>query len=645
MSIIILRLFTLQVVNAAFYTALASGQHSFYQELVADRGSIYVQDLKSDQQFVAATNEPRAFIFADPRKIEDPVMTATKLAEALGYRVVEIPKEEEAGDEVDEISSDTISGSLSSRDNSEVMSIDDAVEEARAGALNEAGELIESEDELVVEVEETTDADDQPIDQTEEDEEDNGERFLALVERLSKKDDPYEPVARNIDEDTLDVIMNHELPGIDYVLEDVRSYPEENLGGHIFGFVGVDTEGHEVGQYGLEGYFNDYLAGQNGYLNTETDMAGRWIGVGARHFEPAVDGGSIDLTIDRTIQYIACKKLSEGVERYQADGGSLVIIEPKTGKILAMCNAPDFDPNVYNEVEDVAVYNNDSIFTAYEPGSVFKPLVMAGALDTGAVTPTTSFLDTGEVEVDDYTIQNSDLEAHGWVTMTEVLEESLNTGMIYVMRQMGPSVLKSYVEDFGFGVLSGIKLDTESSGTISSLSETAEVYFATASYGQGITVTLLQLAAAYGALANGGSLMRPYIVDALHQVDDTVEQFEPEVIRQVVSKKTATTIGAMMVSVVENGHSTLAGVPGYYVAGKTGTAQVAKSGGGGYQSNVTMATFAGYGPVDDPAFVMAIMLDHPQTSPWAADTSAAIFGEVADFLFQYLEIAPRREIE
>ncbi|MCH8049777.1 hypothetical protein IH979_03675, partial [Patescibacteria group bacterium] len=384
-AVILFRLFSLQVINAGFYEALASGQHSFYQELVADRGDLYVREWKSDAQYMAATNEPRAFIFADPRKIEDPETTARALAEVLGYEIVEIVEEPEAEVAGEELEFE------------DIETIDDAVAEALKGAVDANGELVEQEEQIASSGEAGPGFAGEGLEElAADDEEEAGKDYLQLIERLSKEDDPYEPVARNIDEDTLEKILALELPGIDYILENVRSYPEKNLGGHLIGFVGMDADGKRSGRYGLEGYFDQFLAGKNGFLDTETDLAGRWIGVGTRHFEPAVDGGDVVLTIDRTVQYVACKMLREGVERHQADGGSLVILEPSSGKVLAMCNAPDFDPNAYNEVNDISIYNNQAIFTAYEPGSVFKPIVMAGALiakkvsESGTILPVDS---------------------------------------------------------------------------------------------------------------------------------------------------------------------------------------------------------------------------------------------------------------
>jgi len=465
--------------------------------------------------------------------------------------------------------------------------------------------------------------------------------YEALLSRLSKSDDPYEPIAHDIDENTLDIILALDIEGIHYILEESRAYPETNLGGHIFGFVSESADDGQIGQYGAEGYYDEFLSGSNGFLDAVTDVAGSWIGVGKRDFEAARDGGDILLTIDRSIQYHACKTLVAGVEKYNADSGSVIVMEPRTGKIIAMCNAPDFDPNNYSQVEDISVYNNLAIYDPYEPGSVIKPLVMAAALDVGAVTPATTYDDTGEVVVEGYLkpIKNSDLKSHGIQTMTEVLEKSLNTGMIFVMRQMGGTLMARYYEDYGFGILTGIDLDTEINGNMEALTYDHEAFYAPASYGQGFTITLMQLATAYGALANDGMLMQPYIVEERRYPDGTVETARVNQIRQVIDPATATTIGAMMVSVVENGHGSKAGVDGYYIAGKTGTAQVADSGGYG---SLTNATFAGYGPIEDPRFVMVVRLEHPRTSEWAESTSAPIFGDIAEYILEYFEVAPNR---
>ncbi len=581
-TVITYRLFIIQIVNAGYYSDLASGQHSFYKELFAQRGDIYVLDWKDGVEYLAATNEPKAFIYADPRRIKDPEEVAKAIAGIFDW----------------EVKSDNI--------------LDD--------------------------IDEESDIPDDDVD-------DKFSEYTILLNRLKKENDPYEPVARGVDEDIAKKIMDFGFDGIYFVLENHRGYPEQNLGGHIFGFLGSDQDGQKIGRYGVEGYLQEFLAGTNGYLNSENDIAGRWTGVGSREFVPAQNGGDIVLTIDRTVQYIVCKKLAEGVEKWDADSGTVVILQPDTGRVIAMCNVPDFDPNNYSEVDSLSVFNNTAIMGAYEPGSVFKPITMAGAIDIGAVDPTSTYEDTGEVKIDEYTIRNSDLKSYGVQTMTEVLEKSLNTGMIHVMREMTGLKLAEYIENFGFGKITGIELDTEVQGTIESLDNDSEIYYATASYGQGITVTPLQLAVAYSALANGGILMQPYIVEEKRFDDGVSEKTYPVEISQVISKKTSTKIGAMMVSVIENGYGSKAGVPGYYIAGKTGTAQVAKTEGGGYQKGYTMATFAGFGPVDDPEFAMVVLLDHPKAVEWASDTAAPVFGDIAEFLLQYFEVAPTRIVE
>jgi len=579
-AVVIARLLYLQIFQHDFYAALASDQYDFYEELVAKRGSIFVSDWKDGQIYAAATNEQKGFLYADPRRIEDPEKIAQALAKALGM---------------------TIEHSFIEND-----SINLSVENL---ATNES--------------------------ETETD-------YELMLARLSKVDDPYEPIARGVDLETVKKIMDLGEPGISYVLEDARAYPEKNIGGHVFGFVQTSDIGGLIGRYGIEGYYNDFLAGKNGFLNSETDVGGSWISVGKRDLVPARDGGNLVLTIDRAIQYNACKILQQGVQKYEAASGSLIVLEPKTGKIMAMCNAPDFDPSIYSDVDDIVIYNNQAIFSAYEPGSVIKPLVMAGALDMGVLAPDSTYEDTGEVQVDGYLkpIKNSDLKAHGLQTMTEVLEKSLNTGMVFVMRAMGGAEMKKYFENFGFGSYTGIDLDTEVSGTLAALANDHEAFYAPASYGQGFTVSLLQIASAYGSLANNGWLMQPYIVEKKLYPDGTEEQIMPKKVRQVIQSNTAATIGAMLVSVVENGHSTKAKIDGFYIGGKTGTAQVADAGGG--YGTLTNATFAGYGPLEDPRFVVVVRLEHPQAVDWAEDSAVPIFHDIAEYILNYLEVAPNR---
>lgn len=463
-----------------------------------------------------------------------------------------------------------------------------------------------------------------------------------LIYNLSKTDDLYEKIAEKVTDTQKKEIDNLNLPGIYFTTERIRYYPEKNVGAHMLGFVGYDGD-ELVGRYGLEGAMQEELAGTKGYVKADRDTAGRWIVVGSREFEQARDGTNLVLTIDYTIQYTACTKLNEAVQRHGADSGSVVIMNPKTGAILAMCGSPDFDPNRYNEVDDIGVYLNESVQGAYEPGSIFKAITMAMALNEGAVTPQTTYVDDGQVQVGSYTIENSDHEAHGTQTMTQVLEKSLNTGAIFAMRTVGPDTFRDYVHLFGFGEKTGIEIQGESEGNVSNLELPGEIYAVTSAFGQGLTVTPLQIVTAFAAIANGGTLMEPYLIERTLNPDSSVkEETIPQEVRRVITQQTATTLGAMLVNVVENGHGTKAAVPGYYIAGKTGTAQVKSDEGTGYDARKTIGSFAGFGPVSDPAFVMIVRIDNPKDVQFAESTAAPLFGDIAKFLLHYLQIPPDR---
>ncbi len=552
-AVIVLRLFSLQVLQYGFYRALAEGQHSLYEQLFPTRGKIYMTERGSDALFPLATNEPLTLVYANPSHV--------------------------AGDP------ETISRELSP-----ILDVD-------------AG---------------------------------------MIYERITKVNDLYEPLKHGVRKSTVDAVRALNIAGIEFSNEQVRMYPEGRYGSHLSGFLGYDGDGRK-GQYGIEGAYDDELKGAQGHLKAEKDAAGRWIAVGGLSLVPAVNGDDVVLTIDRAIEHEACKRLDEAIQKHGADGGSVIVMDPKTGAVLAMCGDPDFDPNEYGTVEDPKTYSNPAIYHQYEPGSVMKAMTMASAIDQGAVSPATTYTDTGEVTIGKYTIKNSDGKAHGVQTMTQVLEESLNTGAIFAMRQIGPKAFSAYLEKFGFGEKTGIGLPGESPGDLSTLRPGKEIFAATASYGQGITVTPMQLAAAFGVLANRGVLIQPYVVKEIRHADGTVTKTQPVEVRRVVSAETATTVGAMLVNVVKNGHGKRAGVPGYYIAGKTGTAQVPRTDGPGYQDGVTIGTFAGFGPVEDPAFVMVVRIDRPRDVQFAESSAAPLFGDLASFILHYLDVPPTAE--
>ncbi len=460
----------------------------------------------------------------------------------------------------------------------------------------------------------------------------------ALFARLSKKDDPYEILKKKISDETLEAIKALDITGLGFSSSSYRFYPEKGVGGHIFGYVGYHGD-VQRGLYGLEGYFQDILKGKEGSLHLETDARGALIPIGERRIVEATDGNDLVLTIDRTIQLVTCDRLKAWVAQHGADGGSVIIMDPKTGALLAMCATPDYDPEEYSK-SPVEAYANPAIFHPYEPGSIFKPITMAMGLDLGVVSPTTIYEDKGKLVINGFTIENSDRKVHGKQTMIKVLNESLNTGAIFVAKKVGLEKFRNYVKAFGFGTLTGIELDTEAAGTIKSLDETREIYLATASFGQGITATPLQMVSAFATLANGGTLMQPYIVDEIIKPDGTIKKTEPKVVRQVISERASTLLGGMLVNVVRKGHGKRAGVDGYFVGGKTGTAQVPRKDGRGYETHATIGSFAGFAPVDDPRFVMLVKIDRPRDVQWAESSAAPLFGDLARFLVQYLEIPP-----
>jgi cell division protein FtsI/penicillin-binding protein 2 len=547
-GLLVIRFFSVQVVQHGFYTALAQGQHSIFQKLFPERGEILARE-PDGSLFPLATNRDLNLLYAVPTQVEKPEEAAKALAPLLGK-----PEDE-------------------------------------------------------------------------------------LLPRLSKADDIYEPLAHELNDDQRAKIEALNLKGIAFAPERTRYYPDGPTAGHLLGFWGFSGDERQ-GQYGLEGYFENELKGSPGHLAAERDAGGRLIPIGDQSFVPAQNGDDIILTIDRTVQFKACSALSAAVERHGASGGSLIILDPKTGKILALCGAPTFDPNNYREVEDISAYLNPAVNTTYEPGSVMKAITMAAAIDQGKVTPDSTYVDEGKKVIGKYTIKNSDGKAHGVQTMTQVLEESLNTGAIYAMEQVGPETFRRYIQNFGFGAKTGLTLAGEGSGNISSLSQKGEIYPATGSFGQGITTTPIQLAQAFGAIANHGMMMKPYLVDEIVKAGNVRVKTEPVSVRQVISSKTATTISAMLANVVKNGHGTRAAVPGYFIAGKTGTAQIPLKDRAGYDPDNTIGTFAGFGPVEDPRFVMIVKIDEPKDVQFAESTAAPLFGEVATFLLHYLDIPP-----
>lgn len=468
--------------------------------------------------------------------------------------------------------------------------------------------------------------------------------FDDLFGVFSSPTGTYRVVARDVPMEQAEALRDKRLPGVGIFKAPSRFYPEQGLGGQIFGFVSENDQGQRVGHYGIEGAMNAELAGTYGSIQVETDAAGRRLSIGTTELRQAQDGSDVVLTLDRTIQYEACRKISQAVKDFEADGGTIIVMDPETGAIWAMCSAPDFDPAHYGDIESVGVLNNPAVFVHFEPGSIFKPITLSAALDAELINPHTTYEDKGEEKIDDFTIRNSDKQAHGVQTMTDVLQKSLNTGAIFVQRLLGKERFREYVKKFGIGTKTGIEIGPESTGDIRPLDNPGQIYAATASYGQGITTTPLQMTSAFQALANGGTFMRPHLVQEIIAPDGTKIVTAPSEIRRVVSTRAARLVSGMMVNVVEYGHGRRASVPGYYVAGKTGTAQIPNPDGPGYLADATIGSFVGYAPSDHPAFVMMVKIDRPRTVQFAEASAAPVWGDMAAFLLKYLQIQPERPI-
>jgi len=472
-----------------------------------------------------------------------------------------------------------------------------------------------------------------------------------LVEILGMKKEEIEP---KFDDKQVYVIVKHKLTGAEsdrvtaanlkgvYLQsENWRYYPENTLASAILGFVSNEGDGN----YGIEQYFNDILKGQDGYLNEETDAHGIKIAFGTNGSTPAVNGDDVYLTIDRYIQGKAEKTLEETLKKYSADSGQIIVMDKTTGKILALANAPVFDPNKYTDVKDYSIFKNKAVTDLYEPGSVFKAVTLAAGEDAGKITPDTTYTDTGSVVLNGNSIKNSDLKAHGLQNMSYVLAQSLNTGTTFVEQLLGKNLFYDYIKKFCFGEKTGIEFDGEATGKVYEPDELNDHGYATMSFGQSISMTALQVVRAYAAIANHGVMMKPYIIDKTVDAKGKVKQTTPTETRRVISEKAAADMDTMLINVVEHGHGGQAKVAGYKIAGKTGTAQVVKADGTGYEDGQNIGTFVGYPVADDANFVVLAKIDNPKGVQWAESTAAPAVGTMLDYLLKYYQIPTTEKVQ
>jgi cell division protein FtsI/penicillin-binding protein 2 len=422
------------------------------------------------------------------------------------------------------------------------------------------------------------------------------------------------------------------LGGVDLTPIPHRLYPGGTLASQLLGFVAYNYDGQQVGYYGVEGFYNDVLAGRpvRGIENmVPFDVEP----------DPSPDQGTdLYLTIDRDIQFLVEVTLAGAMQQYSAEAGTIIVMNPRSGELLGMASWPTFDPNRYVE-SPPADPANPAVSGQYEPGSTFKILTMAAALDTGLVTPQTPFMDSGAVEVGGIIIHNWNGGGWGPVDMQRCMQYSLNVCLASIATWLGPDTFYNYLQAFGIGQLTNVDLAAESAGRLKQpgASDWFDSDLGTNSFGQGVAVSPLQLIAAVSAVANGGTMMQPHILGRV-QDGDTQHDTRQQVLGRPIRPETAAVLSQMLATSLEAGEGSQALVPGYRIAGKTGTAEIPIP--GGYDQSATIGSFIGWGPVDDPQFIVLVKLDRPGTSPWGSETAAPVFAQLVQRLVVLMEIPP-----
>ncbi|BFT94428.1 MAG: penicillin-binding protein [Minisyncoccus archaeiphilus] len=469
----------------------------------------------------------------------------------------------------------------------------------------------------------------------------------SQIREKFNKDGFYQVIARNLDSETVEKVRALKMKGV-YIdqKKEKRYYPAENTASQIVGFLNEDMKG----QYGLEEHYDDKLSGKVSSVERDKNP---WGFIFSFNDDTSLNGESLTLTIDYNIQFMAEKYLKEGIEKYGAEGGDIIVMDPNTGEIIAMAQYPNFNPNNFKG-EKFENLSNNAIQRVFEPGSIFKPITMAMGVNEGLVTPDTPFHDNvGCVAYGRYNVCNYTGKAWGDTDMTGILKRSINTGVMYVEEKVGNEKFLEYLKNFGFFEKTGVDLANETYSNNSTIKQAydhkIQVTFANASFGQGLSTTPLRMTVAFACLANGGKLMKPYIVKEFVSGGgkNTVKK-EPEVVRQVISQSTSDDLKKMLIQVVESGYGHLAKVPGYYIAGKTGTSQVPYASLGinqaGY-SDHTWQTFMGFAPANDPKFIALVKLNNATKVRTSEYSAVPIFHNLAKYILDYWQIPPDYEVE
>ncbi len=473
----------------------------------------------------------------------------------------------------------------------------------------------------------------------------------TIVEKLGNPEARYAEIAREVLDEPAARIQrainskdeNNKLYGIRLEADKKRVYPNQELAAHVLGFVGESAArpNDVVGQAGIEAYYDDHLGGQPGLVSSDIDKDGRRIPIGRHSMQQPRHGSDITLAIDRTIQHIIEQELTTALKKYDAVAGSILVTNPTTGEVLGLANRPTFDPGLIHQYPLGPELKNRVSGSMYEPGSTFKLITMAAALHENIITPDSTHNNPGEMEYGGLEFKNWDEKTYPNQTMTSVLQHSSNTGSIFVADKLGAQKFYQYVSKFGFGELTGIEDVGEETGILRGYGD-PDWYrpdLASNSFGQGIMVTPIQMAAAIGAIANDGILMAPRIARTLTHADGRVEQLDPSAVRRVIRKESAQTLIQMMEAAEYELSSNLARVPGYRTAGKTGTAQVAEQ--GTYTDASVIASYVGFGPLERPQVLALVIIEKPQKETYGALVASPTFAEIMRPIFSYLKIPQR----
>jgi len=456
----------------------------------------------------------------------------------------------------------------------------------------------------------------------------NDTKKEAILLKLEKSSS-YVILKKDLSIIEINTLKELNLKGLNFESNSGRYYPQDELASNVIGFLG----GSGVGQYGIEGYYDDILRGKKGISEQKKGFSG----INSSD-SSELNGSNIYLTIDYNIQFQAESLLRQAYKDINIQSGQVIVMKPDSGRILALANFPSFNPNRFSKEADLEIFQNSVVQKIFEPGSIFKPFIMAMALNEGKITPDSTFTDIGNVKIGPDTIYNFNREIYGKRDMSGILEKSINTGVVYISKMLPHETFLDYLDKLGFNDKTGIDLQGEVNSTNEILRKGSDFGFATASFGQGIEMTPIQLVSAFSIFANGGKMVKPYIVEKIVKgQDETITK--PQISNQIVSPLVASQVTAMLTNVVDRGFGDGAKINGYYLAGKTGTAEVPIKNGKGYYKDKTIQSFIGFGPSLKPEFLILVKLDDPKVSR-SALSAVPIFKKLSQYIINYWQIAP-----